>query len=106
MLLLTAFIVVPHRYSGQDDVTVGTPVAGRHIPRLEPLIGLFRPRPYPGGSTLFRPNAAGTWRRGGVPMPRAAWGAATVPGDHFGVVRPPTVDLLAGTLRGWLTDEE
>jgi amino acid adenylation domain-containing protein len=41
MLLLAAFKVVLHRYSGQDDVTVGASVSGRSHPQLEPLIGLF-----------------------------------------------------------------
>ncbi|PON12682.1 hypothetical protein C2W62_38345 [Candidatus Entotheonella serta] len=30
-----------HRYSGQEDIVVGTPVAGRNRVETEPLIGLF-----------------------------------------------------------------
>ena len=41
MTLLAAFQVLLHRYSGQDDVLVGTPVANRTRVELEPLIGLF-----------------------------------------------------------------
>ncbi len=41
MALLTAFAVVLHRYSGQNDFAIGVPVAGRTHSALEPLIGLF-----------------------------------------------------------------
>jgi amino acid adenylation domain-containing protein len=41
MALLAGFQAVLGRYSGQDDFAVGSPVAGRHLPELEPLVGLF-----------------------------------------------------------------
>jgi amino acid adenylation domain-containing protein len=41
MVLLAAFQVVLHRYSGQDEFLVGTPVAGRDAPEVEGLIGFF-----------------------------------------------------------------
>ncbi|HET7232357.1 MAG TPA: amino acid adenylation domain-containing protein [Longimicrobium sp.] len=41
MVLLAAFAVVLQRWSGQDDVVVGTPVTSRPRPELEPLIGFF-----------------------------------------------------------------
>ncbi|MRV71987.1 amino acid adenylation domain-containing protein [Duganella sp. FT92W] len=41
MVLLTAFHWLLARYSGQDDVAVGTAVANRPDARLENLIGLF-----------------------------------------------------------------
>jgi amino acid adenylation domain-containing protein len=41
MTLLAAFQVLLHRYSGQDDIAVGSPIAGRTRPELEDLIGLF-----------------------------------------------------------------
>ncbi|HEX6967968.1 MAG TPA: amino acid adenylation domain-containing protein [Micromonosporaceae bacterium] len=41
MLLLAGFGALLSRYSGQADVVVGTPVAGRNHPDLEPLIGFF-----------------------------------------------------------------
>lgn len=41
MTLLSAFYVLLHRYSGQDDILVGTPVANRNLPELEHLIGVF-----------------------------------------------------------------
>lgn len=41
MTLLAAFKVLLYRYTGQADVFVGTPTAGRGDPDLEPLIGFF-----------------------------------------------------------------
>lgn len=41
MTLLTAFQVLLYRYSGQPDLTVGTPVAGRSSTAVEGLIGCF-----------------------------------------------------------------
>jgi amino acid adenylation domain-containing protein len=41
MTLLSAFQVLLSRYSGQEDVVVGTPVAARSRPELEGLIGFF-----------------------------------------------------------------
>jgi amino acid adenylation domain-containing protein len=41
MTLLAAFKLLLARHSGQDDVPVGTPVAGRTRPELESLIGVF-----------------------------------------------------------------
>jgi amino acid adenylation domain-containing protein len=39
--LLTAFQALLHRWSGQDDFVVGSPVAGRNREELESLIGAF-----------------------------------------------------------------
>jgi amino acid adenylation domain-containing protein len=41
MTLLTAFQILLSRYSGQQDLVVGTPVAGRTRSETEPLIGYF-----------------------------------------------------------------
>ena len=41
MTLLSAFKVLLYRYSGQEDICVGTPVAGRNQQELEGLIGFF-----------------------------------------------------------------
>jgi amino acid adenylation domain-containing protein len=41
MALLAAFQIVLHRWSGQDDVTVGFPIAGRTRAETESLIGCF-----------------------------------------------------------------
>ena len=41
MLLMAAFQALLARYSGQDDICVGTPVANRQRTEIEPLIGFF-----------------------------------------------------------------
>jgi non-ribosomal peptide synthetase component F len=41
MVLLAAYQAVLSRWSGQDEVVVGSPVAGRSHRALEPLIGFF-----------------------------------------------------------------
>ena len=41
MTLLSAFNVLLYRYSGQEDICVGTPIAGRNHQELEGLIGFF-----------------------------------------------------------------
>ena len=41
MTLLAAFQTLVSRYSGQEDITVGSPIAGRNRMELEGLIGFF-----------------------------------------------------------------
>ncbi|MFE9257354.1 amino acid adenylation domain-containing protein [Streptomyces sp. NPDC006879] len=41
MVLLTAFFVLMHRHSEQEDIAVGSPVAGRGHSEFERLIGFF-----------------------------------------------------------------
>ncbi len=41
MTFLAAFQVLLHRYTGLDDILVGTPVAGRTRPETQNLIGFF-----------------------------------------------------------------
>ncbi|AWK88325.1 non-ribosomal peptide synthetase [Azospirillum thermophilum] len=41
MVLLSAYMVLLHRYSGQDDLVVGSPTAGRGQPGLPDLFGDF-----------------------------------------------------------------
>ena len=41
MTLLAGFTALLHRYTGQTDVVVGTPVANRTRRELEPLVGFF-----------------------------------------------------------------
>jgi amino acid adenylation domain-containing protein len=41
MLLLTAFEALIQRYTGRDDLLIGTPVANRHRPELEALMGFL-----------------------------------------------------------------
>lgn len=53
MVLLAAFNVLLHRYTGQTDICVGSPVANRNRVELEPLIGLFL------NTLVFRTQLAG-----------------------------------------------
>lgn len=41
MTLLAGFAILLSRYSGQDDIVIGTAVANRNHPAIEALIGLF-----------------------------------------------------------------
>ncbi len=41
MTLLAGWQLLLSRYSGQEDVVVGTPIANRHRSEVEPLIGFF-----------------------------------------------------------------
>jgi amino acid adenylation domain-containing protein len=41
MTLLAAFQILLHRHTGQNDVVVGTPIAGRNRAEIEGLIGFF-----------------------------------------------------------------
>ena len=53
MTLLAAFQVLLHRYTGQTDVAVGSPIANRNRSELEGLIGFFV------NSLVLRTNLAG-----------------------------------------------
>ncbi len=39
--LFSAFQVQLHRYTGRRSIMIGTPIADRSLPELEPLVGLF-----------------------------------------------------------------
>ena len=39
--MLTAFNIMLSRYTGMEDIVVGTPIAGRNRVEVEPLIGVF-----------------------------------------------------------------
>ncbi len=41
MTLLAAFQTLLARYSGQEDIVIGSPIANRNFAELEPLIGFF-----------------------------------------------------------------
>ena len=41
MILLSAFKVLLHRYTSQEDIIVGSPVANRNRAEIESLIGFF-----------------------------------------------------------------
>ncbi|MEO2256755.1 non-ribosomal peptide synthase/polyketide synthase [Paenibacillus amylolyticus] len=57
MVLLAAYNVLLHKYSGQEDVVVGTPIAGRNHSDVQPLIGMFvntlAIRSYPAAGKTF-----------------------------------------------------
>ncbi|RQO64381.1 hypothetical protein DBR43_33020, partial [Pedobacter sp. KBW06] len=40
-VLLSAFYILLGKYSGQDDITVGSPIANRHHSQIQELIGFF-----------------------------------------------------------------
>lgn len=58
MILLTAFSVLLHKYTGQEDIIVGSPVAGRRHVDLEKVVGMFvntlAMRNYPKGNKTFK----------------------------------------------------
>lgn len=58
MLLLSAYNVLLAQYSGQDDIVVGTPIAGRTHAELQSVAGMFvgtlPMRNHPKGSLRFR----------------------------------------------------
>jgi len=41
MAFLAVFLTLLHRWTGEDDLLVGCPVAGRPRPELEPVVGFF-----------------------------------------------------------------
>ncbi len=41
MVLLSAFATLLSRYSAQEDIAIGSPIAGRNHPQVEGLIGFF-----------------------------------------------------------------
>uniref|UniRef100_UPI00056C452D condensation domain-containing protein n=1 Tax=Paenibacillus massiliensis TaxID=225917 RepID=UPI00056C452D len=41
MVMLAAYSTLLHKYSGQEDIIVGTPIAGRPHAELEGLVGVF-----------------------------------------------------------------
>lgn len=41
MLILAGFKILLYRYTQQEDITVGTPIANRNRSEIEPLIGFF-----------------------------------------------------------------
>jgi len=56
MTLLSAFAVLLQRYSGQEDIVIGSPIANRQEAQLEPLIGFFV------NSLVMRVRVHGEWR--------------------------------------------
>lgn len=60
MTLLAAFQTLLHRYSGQDEVVVGTPIANRTLPEFHDLVGCFL------NTVVIRTDLAGQPRFGEV----------------------------------------
>ncbi|HYF81964.1 MAG TPA: amino acid adenylation domain-containing protein, partial [Clostridia bacterium] len=58
MVLLAGFNILLSKYSGQEDIVVGSPIAGRPHADLENIIGMFvntlAMRNYPDGNKTFR----------------------------------------------------
>jgi amino acid adenylation domain-containing protein len=88
MTLLAAFVAWLHRLSGQVDFTVGTPVANRSRPELEPVLGLFldtlvlraRPTPELGFRALLaqiKATCLGAYAHASVPFERLVETLAT-----------------------------
>src|SRR4029077_16668486 len=83
MVLLAAFEALLHRWTGQSDLTVGSPVAGRTQSEVEGLIGFFVNtlvmRSTLGGRPDFRRHLAGAretaldaWTHQDLPFERLA----------------------------------
>ncbi|MCM3268071.1 non-ribosomal peptide synthetase [Paenibacillus elgii] len=57
MVLLATYTTLLSKYSGQEDMIVGTPIAGRPHADLQPIIGMFAGtlamRSYPAGEKTF-----------------------------------------------------
>ncbi|WP_164473115.1 non-ribosomal peptide synthetase [Clostridium sp. E02] len=58
MVLLAALNVILYRYTGQEDIVVGSPISGRTHEDVEDIIGMFvntlAMRNYPAGSKTFK----------------------------------------------------
>ncbi|MDG4797010.1 non-ribosomal peptide synthetase [Micromonospora sp. WMMD1082] len=79
MTLIAAFDAVLSRYTGQDDIVIGTTTTGRHHPQLEQMIGHFVNmvvlRTRVGGNPTFdelldrvQRTVLGAWRHQDVPF--------------------------------------
>src|SRR5215813_13196004 len=71
MTLLAAFQTLLHRYTGQNDIAVGSPIAGRTHPEVEGLIGFFV------NTLVLRTEVSGhlTFRQFLARVREVAWGA-------------------------------
>ena len=58
MVLLSAYNIMLAKYTGQSDIVVGTPIAGRNYPGLDNIIGMFvntlALRNYPNGDKEYQ----------------------------------------------------
>ncbi|MFN2633628.1 MAG: condensation domain-containing protein, partial [Thermoanaerobaculia bacterium] len=63
MAILAAFEIFLQRHTGQDDVSIATPIAGRQFPELEGLIGFFANTVVIRGDLSGQPTAREVIRR-------------------------------------------
>ncbi|WP_375771706.1 amino acid adenylation domain-containing protein [Archangium gephyra] len=104
MALFSAFASLLHRYCGQDDVCVGTPVGGRTHPSTEDVVGLFtntlvlRSRLAPASSfssllSHVRASSLEAFSHQDVPFDRLV--------SHLGVERSPSHSPLFQAAFAW-----
>jgi malonyl CoA-acyl carrier protein transacylase len=82
MVLLAAFHSLLHRYTGENDIRVGTPVAGRTRIEAEPLIGFFVNTLVMRGDVSGEPSFRELLRRTRA-IGLAAYANQDVPFDHL-----------------------
>jgi len=92
MTMLAAWGALLHAYSGQDDVLVASPIAGRQEPGLQRMVGLFADMALTrldlGGDPTFQ-ELVGRARRAGL----ASYGSGLVPLDELLRAVAPGRDL-------------
>ncbi|WDV47159.1 amino acid adenylation domain-containing protein [Clostridiaceae bacterium M8S5] len=58
MVLLSAYSILLHKYSNQNDIIIGSPISGRHNVKVQNIIGMFvntlALRNYPDGKKTYR----------------------------------------------------
>ena len=118
MTLLAVFKVLLYRYTGQDDVIVGTPTAGRSRAEVEGLIGCFLNtlvlRTNLSGNPSFkellkrvREVALGAYTHQDVPFeklveelqPKREWGRSPLFQVAFGMQNAPSAELVLPALQ-------
>ncbi len=83
MTLLAGLVAVLHRYTGESDISVGSPVSTRRAPELEDLIGYFpnivvlrtrfdSAQPFRALLAAVREAALGAWANQDVPLEKLA----------------------------------
>lgn len=90
--LLAAFQILVARYSGQNDVVIGVPVANRSRPELEPLIGLFF-NTLPMRADLTDNPTFVDFLAQVKQTTQEAYGHQDLPFEHLAAALQPTVDL-------------
>jgi len=102
-VLITAYVAVLHRFSGQEDILLGTPSSCRNHPDLERLIGFFV------RTVVIRNDLSGnpTFREMVVRARRTALEAAEheeVPFDRVvQEVRPEAASMAMPLIQAWFT---